>query len=40
MKQTDAGITIAVPPAARQELDTVVELKLDGSAIDIRPLAE
>jgi alpha-L-fucosidase len=33
--QTDAGIIITVPAADRQQLDTVVELKLDGSAVDI-----
>ena len=34
-KQSDTGIAIAVPAANRQQLDTVVELKLDGSAMDI-----
>jgi alpha-L-fucosidase len=32
VQQTDSGITIAVPPTSRQQLDTVVALKLDGSA--------
>ena len=40
VKQADTGITIAVPSAARQELDTVIELKLDGSAMDIPSFAE
>ncbi len=40
VKQTDQRVTIAIPLAARQELDTVVELTLDGSAVAIRPLAE
>jgi alpha-L-fucosidase len=40
VKQTDARITINVPPAARQELDTVIELKLDGSAVEIPPFAQ
>ena len=40
VRQTDEGLTIRIPSAAPQELDTVVELKLDGSAVDIRPLAE
>jgi alpha-L-fucosidase len=40
VKQADTGITIAVPPAARQELDTVIELKLDGSAVDIPPFVD
>jgi len=40
MKQTDAGIAIAVPPHSRQQLDTVIELRLDGSAVDIPPLTD
>ena len=35
VRQNDAGISIAVPLAQRQQLDTVIELKLDGSAMDI-----
>ena len=35
VKQSDAGLSIAVPPADRQHLDTVIELKLEGSAMDI-----
>ena len=30
VQQTDTGIEIFVPPADRRELDTIVELKLDG----------
>ena len=40
VKQTHDGVSIRIPPAARQELDTIVELRLDGSATAIRPLAE
>jgi alpha-L-fucosidase len=39
VKQTEAGLTIAVAPADRQEIDTIVKLQLDGSAMDIAPLA-
>lgn len=34
-KQTEAGIEVAVPSSARQQLHTVVELKLDGPMVDI-----
>ena len=40
VKQTDGHITIAVPPSSRQQPDTVIELKLDGSALAIPPTAE
>jgi alpha-L-fucosidase len=33
--QTDAGITVAVAPADRDELDTVVKIQLEGSAQEI-----
>ena len=36
VKQTDQGIRIAVPKAHRQEIDTIVVLKLDGPAADIK----
>ena len=36
MHQTDAGIEILVPPSDRQELDTIIALKLDGPAADIK----
>ena len=32
VRQTDEGITIDVPPGDRQELDTIIALKLDGPA--------
>jgi len=37
--QEENGITIAVPPQHRHEIDTVVELELDGLAEDIAPRA-
>lgn len=40
VKQADTSIAIAVPPAARQKLDTVIELKLDGSAVELPPFVE
>ena len=40
VKQTDDGISIAVPLGARQDLDTIVEFSLDGSAMSIEPAAE
>jgi alpha-L-fucosidase len=40
VKQNDAGIAIAVPSPARQQSDTVIELKLDGSAMDIPIVAQ
>ena len=39
VKQTDEGIEISVPAADRQEIDTIVALKLDGSAADVKPAA-
>jgi len=36
--QTDEGIALDVPPGERQELDTIVALKLDGPAGDIEPM--
>jgi alpha-L-fucosidase len=39
VKQTDAGIEISVPPADRQEIDTIVALELDKPAIGIAPIA-
>jgi len=32
VKQTEAGIEVAVPPASRQTVDTIVKLELDGPA--------
>ena len=38
VKQTDTDIEVDVPPAHRQQLDTIVVLKLDGPAQDIKPI--
>ncbi|MGO8747518.1 MAG: alpha-L-fucosidase [Thermoguttaceae bacterium] len=38
VRQTGQGIFVNVPKESRQDLDTIVELELDGSAMDIRPL--
>ena len=38
--QTADGVTIEVPPADRQEIDTIVKLELDGPALDIPPLSK
>ena len=35
VEQSGAGITISVPPAHRNELDTIIVLTLDGSAMDL-----
>jgi alpha-L-fucosidase len=35
--QTEDGITITVPDEHRQELDTIIELTLDGPAAGLRP---
>jgi len=37
VKQGDESIEIAVPRASRQEIDTIVVLKLDGPAAECRP---
>ncbi len=37
VNQTDDGITITVPQQHRQELDTIIELTLDGPAAGLRP---
>jgi len=37
-KQDDKGITLSVPAANRQEIDTIVVLDLDSPAIDIAPV--
>lgn len=39
VKQDDEGVTIDVAEGDRQPIDTVVELKLDGSAMDITPIS-
>ena len=37
VKQGEQEIVLRIPSASRQELDTVIELRLDGSAMDIPP---
>ena len=39
VKQSDEGIEVSVPPADRQEIDTIVVLQLDGPAAEARPAA-
>ena len=39
MKQSDAGVEIAMPKSDRQEIDTIVALELDKAAIEIQPIA-
>jgi len=39
LSQADDGITLNVPTADRQEIDTIIVLKLDGSADDIAPIS-
>ncbi len=39
VKQSEEGIEIFVPEKDRQEIDTIVVLQLDGSAMDLAPLA-
>jgi len=39
LKQTTDGIVMTVPPRARQPIDTLVKLKLDGPALDIQPIS-
>ena len=36
VKQTEAGLEISVPAAARDSLDTIVKLELDAPAKDIQ----
>jgi len=38
VNQTDAGIEISIPTAARKEIDTIVVLELDQPAIEIEPI--
>jgi len=38
VRQTGQGIAVSVPKESRRDLDTIVELELDGSAVDLRPL--
>jgi len=37
--QTTEGVTFAVAPANRSEIDTIVRLELDGPAMDLAPLS-
>ena len=39
VEETEEGLMIGVPPEAWQEIDTVIELRLDGPAADVAPLA-
>jgi alpha-L-fucosidase len=39
LKQNAQRVVIAVPSAERQQIDTLVKLELDGSAMDLAPLA-
>ena len=38
VKQTEAGLEIAVPKVDRQEIDTIVVLELDRPAIELQPI--
>ena len=38
VKQTEQGVVITVPARARQKIDTLVKLELDGSAMDLAPV--
>jgi alpha-L-fucosidase len=37
VRQTESGIEISVPPQHRQELDTIIQLDLDGPADELKP---
>ena len=37
VNQTDEEMTITVPPEHRHDIDTIVELRLDGPASEIPP---
>jgi len=39
LTQTADGIVVTVPPQDRKPIDTIVKLELDGSALDLAPLA-
>ena len=39
VKQSDAGVEIALPKSDRREIDTIVALELDKPAIEIQPIA-
>jgi hypothetical protein len=36
VKQAEKAIEVSVPQAHRKELDTIIELKLDGPAADVK----
>jgi len=38
MTQNEKGVALHVPKADRQEIDTIIALKIDGNAVDIAPL--
>ncbi len=37
--QSDEGISLQIPPDCLRDIDTIIKLTLDGSAMDIQPLA-
>jgi alpha-L-fucosidase len=39
VKQNEEGIVISVPASDRQSIDTLVQMKLDGSAVNLAPLS-
>ncbi|MEI6779483.1 MAG: alpha-L-fucosidase [Verrucomicrobiota bacterium] len=39
LQQTAEGIVVIVSPQARQAIDTIVKLELDGSAMDLEPIS-
>jgi alpha-L-fucosidase len=39
VKQTDQGVVVTVPAGDRRKIDTLVKLELDGSAMDLAPVA-
>ncbi len=39
LEQTDATMTLTVAKANQQEIDTIIKLTLDGSALDIAPMS-
>ena len=39
VKQTKDGVEIAVPEADRKDIDTIIALKLDGPAKDVKPVS-
>lgn len=39
VQQSESGISIAVPQADRQKIDTIISLELDGPAATIKPLS-